>query len=211
MVCGRAYVGINNIEWKLNPRTEFFDHNVDLLQVWNGRGLEAFERGVFNSFFIKNDSLVMELCCGDGFFSKQFYSQKAKKIVAVDYNIESHFFSTQMNASNKIQFMNESILSDVFWNNLPSSFDNIICDAAIDRFTEEQSEYLFNKISQKLSKDGVFSGYLTVGNSHLTERSFSTSTELRSYFEKKFKVITILQSNHRDRSGLFFALQNFDK
>jgi hypothetical protein len=68
-----------------------------------------------------------------------------------------------------------------------------------------------NYFSQKLSKDGVFSGYLTVGNSHLTERSFSTSTELRSYFEKKFKVITILQSNHRDRSGLFFALQNFDK
>ena len=83
-----------------------------------------FERGVFNRLAIREDSEILELSCGDGFATKYFYSQKAKKVIAVDYDKRAIDRAKKINNSNNIEYLCMDVKE-----NLPAGeFDNVIWD-----------------------------------------------------------------------------------
>lgn len=87
-LCSLAYRGLFLAEWFVdNP--ENFDHEIDLYWQWNANCLPHWvERGVYSVQALKmfEHPIVIELCCGDGFNSKHFYSTSADKIFACDFD-----------------------------------------------------------------------------------------------------------------------------
>lgn len=87
-LCSVAYRGLFHFEWFVdNP--ENFDHEIDLYWQWNAKCLPYWvERGVYSVQALKmfEHPIVIELCCGDGFNAKHFYSTSADKILACDFD-----------------------------------------------------------------------------------------------------------------------------
>ncbi|MCH5266996.1 MAG: class I SAM-dependent methyltransferase [Lachnospiraceae bacterium] len=75
-------------EWFVdNP--ENFDHEIDLYWQWDAKCVPYWlERGVYSVQALKifDNPIVIELCCGDGFNAKHFYSTSADKIFACDFD-----------------------------------------------------------------------------------------------------------------------------
>ncbi len=63
------------IQWGLPPQPEYFDHHIDLFFQWRAtRNPLWLERGVFSQLALSSGGVVLELCCGDGFNARNFYS-----------------------------------------------------------------------------------------------------------------------------------------
>ena len=100
------------IEWARDPSPEWMDHDQDYFIKADQLEKLFFERGslpkVLCSELIKDKenikSLnVLDLCCGDGFFSQFFLHDVAKKITLVDMD------STALNRARK-RYLNLSFL-----------------------------------------------------------------------------------------------------
>lgn len=83
-----AYKGLFFSEWSTdNP--ENFDHEIDLYYQWDKKCMPYWlERGVYSVQALKmfHRPIVVELCCGDGFNAKHFYSTSAAQIFACDFD-----------------------------------------------------------------------------------------------------------------------------
>jgi ubiquinone/menaquinone biosynthesis C-methylase UbiE len=79
---------------------------------------------------------VLELCCGDGFYTRNFYSIPAKRIIACDYNKKAIMTAIRENSAENIEY----ILCDIRYDMPTGKFDNIIMDAALEHFTKDENE-----------------------------------------------------------------------
>src|SRR5688572_24339430 len=80
-----AHQRLFKLQWYLPPEPEYFDHDINLFYQWKEtRNSLAWERGCFGGLALKNDGNVLELSCGDGFNTRNFYSLRAKNVVACD-------------------------------------------------------------------------------------------------------------------------------
>src|SRR5215467_8509370 len=79
-----AHRRLQQAQWGIPPNPEYFDHHIDLYYQWlNTRISFWLERGAFGSLALQGGD-VLELACGDGFNSRNFYSLRSKKVVACD-------------------------------------------------------------------------------------------------------------------------------
>jgi SAM-dependent methyltransferase len=124
------------ISWGIKPKPVFFDHSIDLYYQWrNSKNPLWLERGIFNSIALNDNSVVLELCCGDGFNAKFFYSIKSNKIIACDNNPQALNIAKLKNNAKNIKYVFCDILKE-----LPDGkFDNIIWD-----FGFRWDEYLYD-------------------------------------------------------------------
>src|SRR5262249_18430171 len=141
--------------WGWEPKPEWFDHFLD--QHWQmsakNTGLYV-ERGVFSRFLLKPNGRMLELCCGDGFNSRHFYSSAARSVTAVDFDESAIAHARRFNSTPNIEYQQRDIRSE-----LPEGpFDNIVWDAAIDHFTQAEIEKLLEDIVRLLGKTGIVSG-----------------------------------------------------
>lgn len=76
-------------EWEIIDPPENFDHEIDLYYQWDKNCLPYWlERGVYSVQALKifEKPIVIELCCGDGFNAKYFYSTSAFRVMACDFD-----------------------------------------------------------------------------------------------------------------------------
>lgn len=74
------------VQWKLPPLPENFDHHIDLYYWWlKSRNPQWVERGVYGALCLKGGK-VLELCCGDGFNARNFYSLASETVVGCDFD-----------------------------------------------------------------------------------------------------------------------------
>ena len=87
-VSALAYRGLFYFEWFIdNP--ENFDHEIDLYYQWDKTCVPFWlERGIYSvqALNMFERPTVVELCCGDGFNAKHFYSASAVKVFACDFD-----------------------------------------------------------------------------------------------------------------------------
>lgn len=101
-----AYRGLFYFEWLIdNP--ENFDHEKDLYYQWDKSCIPFWlERGVYNVQALKmfKNPVVVELCCGDGFNAKHFYSTSAVKVLACDFDEKIIGTAQKKNRRNNIVY-----------------------------------------------------------------------------------------------------------
>ena len=161
--------------------------------------------GIFNSFFIKENAQVLELCCGDGFNTKHFYSKKAAKVTAIDIEPTAIDHAKKFNQKDNITYMVGDITQP-----LPgTAYDNIIIDAAIEQLSNVQQETLLQNIKQVLKQGGSFSG-LSIQKKqdtsylHHNQNEFSSAAELKSFLLRYFSFVQVLANEHNGKVHLYF-------
>jgi SAM-dependent methyltransferase len=195
-------------QWGFAPRPEWFDHYLD--QHWQfsakNNGLWV-ERGVFSRLVMKPNATVLEICCGDGFNARHFYSSRAKSIVAIDFDKDAIPHAKRYNQTANINYLLQDIRQG-----LPNGpFDNIIWDAAIEHFTEAEIDQIMRQIVTRLGPDGILSGYtLTEAaggkkSNALHEYEFKDKEDLRRFFTPHFKFVRVWETIYPTRHNLYFA------
>ena len=196
------------VEWGFHPRPEWFDHYLD--QHWQfsakNNGLWV-ERGVFSRMVLKPNSKMLEICCGDGFNARHFYSSRAASIIALDFDKDAIPHAKRYNSVPNITY----VLKDVREGLPAGPFDNIVWDAAIEHFTEVEIDKLLREIVSLLGSDGILSGYTlteaadgTKGNA-LHEYEFKNKEDLRRFFTPHFKFVKVWETIYPTRHNLYFA------
>ena len=196
------------VQWGFDPRPEWFDHFLD--QHWQfsakNNGLWV-ERGVFSRLVMKPQSRMLEICCGDGFNARHFYSSRAASIIALDFDKDAIPHAKRYNSTPNITYVQRDIREG-----LPTGpFDNIVWDAAIEHFTEAEIDKIMREIVERLGSDGILSGYtLTVDASGkksnaLHEYEFKDKEDLRRFFTPHFKFVKVWETIYPTRHNLYFV------
>lgn len=197
-------------EWSTPPEPASFDHYCDLHHNWPETNVSFWvERGVFSLLAMKEKANVLELCCGDGFNTKHFFSARAGHIIAVDFDPECIAHARQYNWAHNVKYD----LCDIRYNIPEGKFDNVIFDAALAYFTEEETDQIMKTIKQRLGDTGILSGSSIVetgkGKSlghHIYE--FKSKEDLKRFFDPHFKNVTVFETRHPGRHNLYFFASN---
>jgi len=168
------------------------------------------ERGVFSSFALRGMSGVpgktLDLCCGDGFYSYYFYSLNSETVTSIDFDPLAIKTAKSFHSSKNIEFILGDIRRD-----LPNGpFDNIIWDAAIEHFTEDEIFSLMTRIKSILKPGGILSGYTIKEpehegkHLHQHEYEFHSEEDLGRFFAPYFKNVQILTTVFPQRTNFYF-------
>jgi len=156
---------------------------------------------------LKPDGKMLEICCGDGFNARHFYSSKVATIIAIDFDRDAIPHARRYNSAPNITYMQHDIRE-----RLPDGpFDNIVWDAAIEHFTEAEIDKLLRGIVEGLGSDGILSGYtLTEAadgrkSNDLHEYEFKDKEDLRRFFTPHFKFVKVWETIYPTRHNLYFA------
>ena len=145
-------------QWGVPPPPEHFDHHIDLHYYWKATRESLWvERGVFSSLCLDGGD-VLELCCGDGFHARNFYSLRSRRIVACDFDPRAIATAKSKNAAPNVEFL----VSDIR-NAMPAgTFGTVIWDAAIEHFTLDEIAGILPSIRDRLKPRGIMSCYTIV-------------------------------------------------
>jgi ubiquinone/menaquinone biosynthesis C-methylase UbiE len=196
-----------NFEWS-NKRTppRYFNHYHDLYFQWQSFSEYSWlERGIFNAFFIKDNAKVLELCSGDGFNTKYFYSKKAAQVMAIDIEGSAIEYSKKNNQTSNIEYAIGDITKELPGN----GYDNIIIDAAIEQLSFDQQQVLLENIKKVIKTGGKFTGQSVQKKDDTTyhgtvKNEFRSPNELKSFLLKYFAFAEVIDNTHNGKTLLYF-------
>lgn len=196
------------LEWGFSPRPEWFDHFLDQHWQWAATNNALWvERGVFSRMLLKPNSRMLEICCGDGFNTRHFYSSAASSITAIDFDEDAIPHARRFNPAPNVTYLQHDIRKG-----LPAGpFDNIVWDAAIEHFTEAEIDKLLNEVVAVLGENGIVSGYTLTESGDgrksnaLHEYEFKDKEDLRRFFTPHFKHVRVWETIYPTRHNLYFA------
>ncbi len=153
-----AHRRLATVQWALLPQPENFDHHINLFYWWRkSRNPQWVERGVYGALCLKGGN-VLELCCGDGFNSRNFNSLIPESVVGCDFDPLVLRTARRKNHAPNVSFVEADIRT-----NMPDGmFVNVIWDAAIEHFTPEEIGAIIRDIKIRLRPHGVVSGHTVV-------------------------------------------------
>lgn len=195
------------LEWSSCPTPEFFDHRIDLFYQWRKKRSSFWvERGVFNNLALKREGCLLELGCGDGFNAYHFYSGIAANVIACDFDPSAIKLAKKHNKAPNITY----ILADIRTNMPHGKFDNIIWDASIEHFKEEEIFSIMTQIKNRLLPEAILSGHTILeradGVKQLEqhEYEFKNQDDLKRFLTPYFKNVIVFETNHPERDNLYF-------
>ncbi len=199
---------------------EYFDHKIDLYYQWPSTLNPSWlERGIYNLKAIQmfNEPTVLELCCGDGFNAKYFYSTSANLIDCVDYNKGGLDVARKKNSVPNIHW-HQGDLSEYFIQDsseLLDGYTNVIWDMAILYFEKKTVKSILGQIKNKLGDKGILSGSTIANNvesnafcQHKFE--FRSQDELRTLLQAYFINVYVFETDYDDRRNLYFFASDGD-
>lgn len=206
---GSAHKRLVWSQWAIKPNPEWFNHDIDLFYQWKVQNKNSFwvERGVFNSLALTGGD-VLELCSGDGFNTKYFYAKRASKVVACDFDPSAIKYSSKRNNYKNVEY----VLADMRIDMPEGEFENVICDMAIEHFTEEEIEKIMPDIKSRLTSNGIFSGCTVVEEDHgehglmlhQHEYEFKNKEDLERFLTPYFKNVNVFETIIDGRHNLYF-------
>lgn len=191
------------LDWGIRPVPGWFDHHLDLQYLWHKtRTPLSWERGIFNLLAIREGAKLLELCCGDGFNAYYFYSIRAGSVFAVDLDAEAIRSANRYYVAPNLRYE----IADIRTQMPDELFDNIVWDASLEYFNEEEIERLMRSIKARLGSNGVLSGYSIIQNYCHDEHKyiFKSKSDLLNFLQPYFKNVKIFETQYPSRHNLYF-------
>jgi SAM-dependent methyltransferase len=191
-------------QWGVPPVPEHFDHQIDLYYYWKlTRESLWVERGVFSSLCLDGGD-VLELCCGDGFHARNFYSLRSRRIVACDFDPKAIATARHKNHAPNIEF----VVADIRTAMPEGEFGTVIWDAAIEHFTEDETTAIIGALKQRLKFGGILSGYTIVETGQGLslphhEYEFKSKSDLLRLFSPHFANVRVFETITPNRHNLY--------
>ena len=132
-------------EWRILPAPEWYDHLIFQHWLWfQLRNPMSWERGIFGMLAMKHGCRVLDLCCGGGFFAHHFFSSRAASVTSVDFDPEAIAHAKANFRAPNVEYR----CADIRTNMPVGEFDNIVWDAAIEHFTQEETALILPKYQE---------------------------------------------------------------
>lgn len=195
--------------WGIPDYPTYFDHHIDLYYYWlKSRSPHWIERGVINSIALKRDGRMLEIACGDGFNTRNFYSILVKSVIACDLDVEAIRIARRKNSAPNIEYN----LVDVRTSLPEGNFDNIVCDMALNHFTKQEINALLLSIKQRLNKNGgIFSGSTfsfikedVIDTPAMNNYELRNLSDLKLLLETYFENVIVFETHYPSLHNLYF-------
>jgi len=194
-------------QWGIFPVPEFFDHKIGLYWMWRAkRSPHWAERGVFSLLALQRGGKALELCCGDGLNAHFFYSIRVGSMLSVDFDPKAIAHARRHFRAENVTYQ----LADIRTQMPEGVFDNIVWDAAIEHFTEQEIADIMGNIKKRLTANGILSGFTIVeradGKKMLPhhEYEFKSKDDLARFFRPHFRNVKVFETIYPDRHNLYF-------
>jgi 2-polyprenyl-3-methyl-5-hydroxy-6-metoxy-1,4-benzoquinol methylase len=194
------------VQWGIPPVPENFDHQIDQYYGWTAsRNPQGVERGVYSALALKGGNLL-ELCCGDGFNARNFYSLKSKQVVACDFDPKIIRVANRKNHCQNVSFR----IADIRTQMPDGRYENIVWDAAIEHFTEAEIHDIMGSIKNRLTPNGILSGHTVVeradGEKQLIhhEYEFKSKEDLLRFLKPCFANVLVFETEYPGRHNRYF-------
>ncbi len=192
--------------WYSTTPPHFFDLQISFFSLIFGKtppSPEFSNCGFFGSEIIENGDLILDIGCGDGFFTKRFFSQGAARVDAIDIDPDAIAIASKYNSASNISYSLVDAVRSPFPTPLPSAYDVVIWNGALGHFAPDTTMTMLSKIKSSLRPDGVFCGSESLGregSDHL--QFFETLDDLATFFKKFFTHVFLKSVEYRsDNSG----------
>lgn len=186
----------------------FYDHRFDYLEgpsnwYWQ-------ERGVLGAKTIPSGGKVLDLCCGDGTYSGNYYSVRAGHIDAIDRNPSALRLARSRYHAQNVTWIDADVLSDPF---PASDYDVVMLFAAIEHFSVKNGTTLLAKIVNSLKATGTLIGSTPIfaeegGHNVEHDNEFFSMENLIGFLEPHFGHIDTWTSDWRGRVDAYFVCSN---
>jgi len=177
-----------------NPSPSWFDHRIDLYYHWP-HNLCLLERGILPRREMFKGCSVLDLFCGDGFFSCYFYSTIAGQIDAVDNDPSAIAQAKRYHSRPKVHYRQLDAVQQDFPR---SRYDIIIWFEGIENLDVSEYEAVAKRTKAAIGQTGVLLGSTPIfaeanlGTSNWEHRhEFTTVEQLREFLHRDFIEIKI--------------------
>ena len=175
-----------------NMPPAWFDHRIDLYYHWP-HNLFWLERGILPRKEMFDGCTVLDLFCGDGFFSRYFYSTVAGQIDAVDKDPSAIAHAKRLHSHRKIAY----IVLDAVEQSFPrTAYDVITWFEAIEHLSEVEYAVVVERIKTSLVTTGVLIGSTPIVSvehvgkgSWQHQNEFTSVRQLQECFARDFSDI----------------------
>ena len=146
----------------------FFDHRVGAFGFLNGGGTPfGYYRAYFAAELIRSGDRLLDIGCGDGFFTRRFFAALCTQVDAIDVDASAIAHARRHNAAANVAYTELDAVLDPF----PGTrYDVVVWDGALGHFSREMTSGVLEKIAAALDQDGAFVGSESLGpegNDHL--------------------------------------------
>lgn len=190
----RHYRSVFRRIWKLSGTSQVYENQSG---EWFSLGFDEkpnsvpryFARGFYAAEIIRPGDNVLDIGCGDGFFSKRFYAASGGVVDALDFDGEAVRAARAKNNDANVSYCQ----CDAIGSPLPrDQYDVVVWDGAIGHFPPNSVDRMLRKIAMCLSEQGVFIGSESLGrkdHAHLT--FFDTKEDLAQLLSQHFKIVIV--------------------
>lgn len=191
------------LEWQAGLTANWFDHYLEVYYMWSRTRVPlGVERGTLGLLAVRPGARVLELCCGDGFYSHFFYSGRAREVLAVD--IDPAAIASARSNYNAPNVRYEVV--DIVRALPDGEFDNVVWDSALEYFTADELAGLLKGISTRLAPGGVLSGHVIIQKdfNEGQKYAFTSKEDFLSLVRPCFPNIRTFETLHNGRRSLYF-------
>jgi SAM-dependent methyltransferase len=162
--------------WTLEP-PHFFDHRIGAFDLAFGSaksGPYPWFRAFFAADVIRDGDTLLDIGCGDGFFTARFLAPRCGAVDALDVEPDAIATARRQNAAANVRYL----LADAVEAPFPRErYDVIVWDGAVGHFSQESTDTMLRKVRQGLAQDGIFCGSESLGAEGVDHLQFFTSLD----------------------------------
>jgi len=196
-------------------KQSWFDHRMDLYYNWP-HNLFWLERGFRARKHMFKSCTVLDLCCGDGFYPRYFYSTIVGHVDAADKDPSAIAHAKRWHSHPKIEYQVLDAVKEGFPRR---SYDVIAWFESIEHFSEAEYKTVIKRIKEAIGKNGTLVGSTTIvseerlGTKNWEHKNEFTSVEkLREFFSRDFNDVeidttTYPELNSGERRTAYFVVK----
>jgi len=128
---------------------------------------------------------VLDLCCGEGFYDRMYFAERASHIDALDMDTSAIALAKALNRRRNLRFYK----ADVAQGNFPDAeYDTVLCFSALQQMTRTQLDMLLPKIRAAVKAGGIFFGSVSLIPENVLLR---TEDQVRAEFARHFPSVEL--------------------
>ena len=149
---------------------------------------------------IRAGDALLDIGCGDGFFTRRFFAARAAQIDAIDIEPSAIATAQAAHSAPNIAYR----LLDATASAFPRPrYDVVVWDGALGHFDPATTASMLDKIQQVLSGGGVFVGSQSLGREgHDHLQFFDSLADLHRLLSRSFTHVRLREIEYRLRDGL---------
>lgn len=142
--------------WTFGNVPHWYDHSLDYWKWPADLHPHWLERGIYAVQVMTPGCKVLDIGCGDGFYSHYFYASIAGQVDAIDLDRNAIAHARRYHAHSNLRFVQQNAVTDRFPD---TNYEVIVMDGALGHFQPEDLDALLRRIRAALAPGGLFVGF----------------------------------------------------